>query len=78
LETSSKAEEMTHIFIEAPYRNKFMLEALLENLEDDTWLCVGWDLTMPTQGLVSQPVRLWKKSPPPSLEKKPAIFLIAV
>lgn len=73
----SRKDGTTQIFIEAPYRNKYTLEALLEVLPDSAWLCVGWDLTMPTQGLLSQRVETWKKSPLPNLEKKPAIFLFA-
>lgn len=76
LEKRSKADDSTQIFIEAPYRNKHTLESLLNTLHDRTQLCVGWDLTLPTQGLVSQSVHLWKKSPPPNLDKKNAIFLI--
>lgn len=74
----AKKEEMTQIFMEAPYRNKHSLEALLELLPDEAQLCVAWDLTMPTQGLLSQPVKIWKKSPLPNLEKKPAIFLFSL
>lgn len=72
----SRKDESTQVFIEAPYRNKYTLEALLETLPGSAWLCVGWDLTMPTQGLLSQRVDTWKKSPLPNLEKKPAIFLV--
>lgn len=75
LEKRSKEEQTTQIFIEAPYRNKHMLEALLETLNDKTRLCVAWDLTLQGQGVVSQTVALWKKSPVPNLDKKPAIFL---
>lgn len=76
LAATSQKEDSTQVFIEAPYRNKHTLEALLEILPDTAWLCVGWDLTLPTQGLVSQPIERWKKSPLPNLEKKPAIFLV--
>lgn len=76
LEQQSKKDGSTQIFIEAPYRNGHMLETLLATLSEDTWLCAAWDLTMPTQGIVSQPVSLWKKMPLPSLEKKPAIFFV--
>jgi 16S rRNA (cytidine1402-2'-O)-methyltransferase len=68
----------TQIFMEAPYRNRHTLEATLEALPDNAWLCAAWDLTMPTQGIVSQPISLWKKSPLPNLEKKPAIFLFSL
>lgn len=76
LEKRSKVEGSTQIFIEAPYRNKHTLESLMQNLKDTTQLCVAWDLTMPTQGIVSQSVGHWKKSPLPNLDKKCAIFLI--
>lgn len=72
----SQQEESTQIFIETPYRNKQTLEMLLETLSDQTQLCVAWELTLPTQGILSQTVSLWKKSPLPNLEKRNAIFLI--
>lgn len=78
LEALSRAEKSTQIFIEAPYRNMHLLQSLLEHLDDQTWLCVGWDLTMPGQGLMSEPVQRWKKMPLPNLEKKAAIFLLSV
>lgn len=77
LEKNSRLEKSTHIFIEAPYRNKASLDVLLETLADDTQLCVAWDLTLPTQGILSQAANLWKKSPLPNLEKKNAIFLFS-
>lgn len=77
LEALSKAEKSTQIFMEAPYRNMHMLQSLLNTLDEQTWLCVAWELTMPSQGIVSEPVQRWKKMPLPSLEKKPALFLIA-
>ncbi|MCE5317650.1 MAG: SAM-dependent methyltransferase [Parachlamydia sp.] len=72
----SRQEDSTQIFIEAPYRNKHVLEMLVETLDDQTQLCVAWELTLPSQGTVSQPISLWKKSPLPNLEKRNAIFLI--
>lgn len=71
-------EKCTQIFMEAPYRNKFALDDLLQTLPDEAYLCVAWDLTLPTQGVLSQTVQVWKKSPLPNLEKKPALFLFAV
>lgn len=76
LERISQQTDSTQIFMEAPHRNKHTLETLLETLSDKTLLCVAWDLTSPTQGLVSQSISRWKKSPLPAIEKKPAIFLI--
>lgn len=76
LQRRSKADDATQIFIETPYRNKHLLESLINTLSDDVQLCIAWDLTMPTQGVISQKVALWKKSPPPNLDKKNAVFLI--
>lgn len=77
LEKRARDDSSTQIFIERPYSNRKTLEALLETLSPNTWLCVGWDLTMPEQGILSQSVELWKKSPPPNLDKRNAIFLIS-
>lgn len=76
LEQQSKKEAVTQIFIEAPHRNQHLLESLLESLHEETYLCVAWELTTPDQGVLSQPVRLWKKSPLPNLTKRNAIFLL--
>ena len=76
LERDSKAKRSTQIFIEAPYRNRHLLESLVMTLRDTTQLCVAWDLTLPTQGVLSQSIERWKKSPLPNLEKKAAIFLL--
>jgi 16S rRNA (cytidine1402-2'-O)-methyltransferase len=76
LKLERESKEITQIFMEAPHRSRHMLDSLMETLSDETLLCVGWDLTLQTQGLLSQPVSIWKKSPLPNIEKKPAIFLI--
>ena len=77
LEKRAQADQATQIFMEAPYRNQHLLESAVEALQDETWFCVAWELTLPTQGIVSQPIKLWKKSPLPNVEKRNAIFLIA-
>lgn len=74
----SKQQDATQIFMEAPYRNKHMFDALLEQLPPQAQLCVAWDLTLVSQGVVSQTVANWKKGTPPNLEKKPAIFLVYI
>lgn len=71
----SREEQATQILMEAPYRNRYTLDALLQTLPEDAWLCVAWDLTLPTQGVMTQRVQQWKKSSLPTLEKKPALFL---
>lgn len=76
LEKQSQGEGATQIFMEAPYRNRHLLEALLQTLSDQTLLAVAWDLTLPTQGVMTQSLAQWKKCTLPNIEKKPTIFLI--
>lgn len=75
---TSRLEGVTQMFMEAPYRNRSTLEAILAELPDEAILCAAWDLTLPTQGILSQPVLQWKKSPLPNIDKKPTIFLFTV
>lgn len=77
LEQQAKEDKATQIFIETPYRNDKVLDDLLAELSDEIQLCIAWDLTLPTQGVLSQKVALWKKHPRPNIHKKPAVFLIA-
>lgn len=70
-------EGYTQIFMETPYRNQHALQSCLEALSDSTLLCVAWDLTLPTQGIMTQTVDRWKKSTLPNLEKRNAIFLLS-
>lgn len=76
LEREALKQGYTQIFMEAPYRNMHTLEALVNVLHDDTFLSVAWDVTLQTQGVLTQPIKLWKKSPLPNLTKRCAIFLV--
>lgn len=74
LELRSAQEKSTQLFIEAPYRNEKLLSVLLEVLSSKTHLSVAWDLTLPTQGVITQTLSAWRKATLPSLHDKPAIF----
>lgn len=76
LEKRSEQEGVTELFIEAPYRNQKMLKILVESLHDKTLLSVAWDLTFPSEAVVTETIAVWKKMALPDLHKKPAIFLI--
>lgn len=65
----------TQIFIETPYRNTAMFEALLQTCRPDTLLCIGCDITMPTESIVTSTISSWKKRKP-DLHKRPAVFLL--
>lgn len=71
----SSTEHATQLFMEAPYRNRHTLETILQTLPDRALLSVAWDLTLPTQGVITQSIVQWKKCSLPNLDKKPTIFL---
>lgn len=76
VERRSLQERETQLFIEAPYRSPRMLSFLIDTLSDQTLLSVAWDLTLPTENVMTQSIAEWKKRALPDLRKKPAIFLI--
>ncbi|MEI6851912.1 MAG: SAM-dependent methyltransferase, partial [Bacteroidota bacterium] len=75
IESIAKQYGQTQIFIETPYRNNQMLDALLENCHDETMLCVAVDITLPTQLIVCKPIKLWKKKKA-DINKRPAVFIL--
>lgn len=75
LETETKKTGVTQIFIETPYRNNALLEALKETCLDNTRLCIACDITLPGEFIKSQNIIAWKKERV-DLHKRPCIFLL--
>lgn len=75
LEQESSKQQRTQLFIETPYRNNALLQALLQKLNPNTRLGIAVDLTAPTERVETKNVSEWKKSTP-DLHKRPTIFLI--
>ena len=65
----------TQIFIEAPYRNNQMLESLIQNLNSTTLVCVGVDISMETEQIITKTANNWKKTKI-DLNKRNTVFLI--
>lgn len=77
LEERLHREHQTQIFIEAPYRNNQMLEALCTTLNPQTMICVACDLTLPTQQIRSLSSGKWKTEREKiNLHKRNTVFLI--
>ena len=76
LEDESRKLGRTQIFIETPYRNERMLDALLKLLKPDTRLCIACDLNTAAETLLTRSVRNWRKAARPALAKRPALFLL--
>ncbi len=70
-----KMREVTHSFIETPYRNQHTLHSCLKVLKGDTLFSIAANLTMDDEYVHTAPIREWKEDLEFFLEKKPAIFL---
>ena len=75
LEQDTRTRNCTQICIETPYRNDQLLEAILQSCQATTKICIGVDITGPTEWIKTGTVDYWKKNKP-SLHKKLAVFLI--
>ncbi|HYK57098.1 MAG TPA: SAM-dependent methyltransferase [Flavisolibacter sp.] len=75
LEAESKQKSSTQIFIETPYRNNQLLEALVKTCHPQTKICVAVDLTATSEMVQTKTAQQWKNDLP-QLHKRPAIFLL--
>ena len=75
LEAESSRKNCTQIFIETPYRNNQLLDALVKNCNSSTRLCVSKNLTGKDEYIRTKTVSEWK-SGLPDLHKQPCIFLL--
>jgi 16S rRNA (cytidine1402-2'-O)-methyltransferase len=75
LEQDSLKHQRTQLFIETPYRNNALLQALLQLLQPGTRLCIAADITAPTEYIQTKTVSNWKKQQP-DLHKRPVLFLL--
>lgn len=75
IESRSKLNQETQVFIEAPYRNRQMLTDLINTLSPDTLLSVSVDLT--TEQELIKTARVWEWSKfDTDLNKRLAVFSI--
>jgi len=76
LESNLSSTGQSQIFMEAPYRNGFMLEQIVQTLNPNTQLCVACDINAKTESISTKTVKEWKSTDFKSYHKRPAIFLI--
>lgn len=75
LESLALKTGQTQLFIETPYRNAALLDALLRTLQHNTRLALASGLTLDSARIISHSVKQWKQQPDtaPGL---PAVFAI--
>ncbi len=76
LEALALKSGQTQLFIETPYRNAALLQALLQTLKPDTRLAVSSGLTLATARNHSASVRRWQQQPVALDKYTPAVFAI--
>ncbi len=80
LETRSRQEKQMQLFIETPYRNAAMLEALVSACNGTTLICVATDISLPTETIRTRTGAQWKSlldsGKAPDFHKKPTVFLL--
>ena len=76
LESLALKSGQTQLFIETPYRNAALWQALLQTLQPTTRLSVSSGLTLPQAVSRSMVAKAWKQLPSPLDNDTPAVFLI--
>ncbi len=75
LEKKSKSENQSQIFMETPFRNMKMLEAVLQTCRNNTLLCIATDITLQSEFIKTKTIAEWKKQKP-QLNKRPTVFVL--
>jgi 16S rRNA (cytidine1402-2'-O)-methyltransferase len=68
-------EGYAQIFMETPYRNQKMFEALISTCNNETMLCIAADITLPSEFIRSMKISDWKKNIP-FLNEKLTVFVL--
>jgi 16S rRNA (cytidine1402-2'-O)-methyltransferase len=80
LEERSRSEKQTQLFIETPYRNSVLLEALIQSCHATTLISVATDLSLPSESIRTQAAAKWTSDLAsgrgPDFHKKPTVFLL--
>jgi 16S rRNA (cytidine1402-2'-O)-methyltransferase len=81
LEAESRKLQQTQIWIETPYRNTAMLMACLNSLAPQSLLCLGVDLSLPSEMITTLSIEDWRKRNPSEaacapLQNRPTVFLL--
>ncbi|HLA33750.1 MAG TPA: SAM-dependent methyltransferase, partial [Rhodocyclaceae bacterium] len=76
LERESQQRQQTQLFIETPYRNRTLFDALLADCHPTTRLCIATDLTLTSEAIATRRCAAWKNAPAPEIDKRPTVFLL--
>ena len=75
LEQIVTSNGIAQLFIETPYRNNQLLDAIIQSCHPNTQLCIAVDITGPTESIKTATIQYWKNNKP-ELHKKLVIFIL--
>ena len=75
-EVDSRKHKQAELFIETPYRNGALFDALLATLAPGSQLTVACDLTTTNEYIRTLSVASWRKTAKPDLHKRPTVFVL--
>ena len=78
LERRAQQERQAQLFIEAPYRNVKLFEALVKSLSPRMRLTVATDITAPEEYIRTLRVEEWRRVAMPDIAKRPTIFVLGI
>jgi len=76
LESTLRSTGQTQLFMEAPYRNGFMIDEICSSLSGNTLLCVACDINADTESIKTLTLSKWKSVDKKQYHKRPAIFVL--
>jgi 16S rRNA (cytidine1402-2'-O)-methyltransferase len=76
LEQRADRDDATQIFMEAPYRNRQVLESVEKYLSAKRGFCIAAGLGSANGFVITKTVEKWKKEGWPEIHKVPSVFLI--
>jgi 16S rRNA (cytidine1402-2'-O)-methyltransferase len=68
-------EGFAQIFIETPYRSQKLLESLIQVCSRDRQLCIGVDLTLPSESIQTKCISDWSRDVP-GLKDRLVVFIL--
>lgn len=75
LEARVRRSSETQLFMDTPFRNMHVLEDLLNELSDDTRLCIASNLTLPDERIQTRTIADWREHAY-DLAKNPTMFAL--
>ena len=74
-ERDTRKNGTTHLFMDTPYRNMNVLDDLLNELSDKTYLCIASNINLAKESIKTMEIKEWRKNAY-DLNKKPTMFAI--